>query len=59
MDHDDDTGSLSGPWSFERDGIRHPVWVSSSDGTWRASVNALQTNITLDPAMFAKPAATK
>ncbi len=52
----DDVGALSGPWKFERDGIRHPMWVTNADGTWRASVNALQANITIDSATFARPA---
>ena len=26
--HDDDVGSICGPWSFEQDGIRHPIWVA-------------------------------
>lgn len=53
--HEDNVGAISGPWKFERDGIRHPVWVSSADGTWRASVNALQANVKLDAAIFARP----
>lgn len=53
--HDDNVGSLSGPWKFERDGIRHPLWVSNADGTWRASINALQTNVTLDASLFKRP----
>ena len=56
--HEDNIGAISGPWKFERDGIRHPVWVSSADGTWRASVNALQANVKLDAALFARPAVT-
>jgi hypothetical protein len=54
--HADDVGSISGPWKFERDGIRHPVWVSNADGTWRAGINGLQTNVTFDAALFARPA---
>ncbi|MBL8522744.1 MAG: hypothetical protein JNN20_03545 [Betaproteobacteria bacterium] len=53
--HDDNVGSLSGPWKFERDGVRHPVWVSNADGSWRASINALQTNVVLTPSLFARP----
>jgi hypothetical protein len=34
--YDSEVGSLSGPWDFVRDGIHHPRWISSSDGTWRA-----------------------
>jgi hypothetical protein len=31
--HENDAGSVSGPWEFEEAGIRHPLWVSSADGT--------------------------
>lgn len=54
--HDDDKGSLSGPWKYEKDGIRHPVWTSSGDGTFRAAINSLQVNVPLKPELFAKPA---
>ena len=54
--YDDDTGSLSGPWDFVKDGIHHPRWVSSSDGTWRAAVRALDVNVPLHDSAFARPA---
>ena len=53
--YDDDVGSLSGPWDVEQDGIRHPRWVSSSDGTWRAAVKTLSVNVPLTDHMFARP----
>ena len=52
---DDDTGSLSGPWDFIKDGIHHPRWVSSPDGTWRAAVKALDINVPLHDSAFARP----
>ena len=52
---DDDGGSLSGPWDFVKDGIHHPRWVSSSDGTWRAAVQALDVNVPLHDSMFERP----
>ena len=52
---DDDVGGLSGPWDFVRDGIHHPRWVSSSDGTWRAAVQALDVNVPLHDSTFARP----
>jgi hypothetical protein len=52
---DDDTGSLSGPWDFVKDGIHHPRWVSSSDGTWRAAVQALDINVPLHDSTFVRP----
>lgn len=55
--HDDDRGSLSGPWEFERGGVRHPLWVSSADGSWRANVKGLETNARFDDALFARPTA--
>jgi hypothetical protein len=54
--HADDVGSISGPWEFERGGVRHPTWVSSPDGTWRAAVRSLEVNVRLDDAIFARPA---
>ena len=53
--YDDETGSLSGPWDFIRDGIHHPRWVSSADGSWRAMVKALQINVPLHNSLFARP----
>jgi hypothetical protein len=29
--------------------------VSSPDGTWRARIKSLRTNVVLDDALFAKP----
>ena len=55
--HDDDAGSLSGPWEFVAEGIRHPVWVSSRDGSWRARIVALEVNADLEDSLFARPAA--
>jgi hypothetical protein len=54
--HDDDTGSLFGPWDQVSDGIHHPAWVASPDGSWRAMLKVLQVNVPLDDAMFARPA---
>ncbi len=56
--YDDEVGSLSGPWDFQADGIRHPTWVSSADGTWRAAVKTLSVNVPLQDHMFARPAST-
>lgn len=52
---DDDNGSLSDPWGFTKDGIHHPLWVSSPDGTWRAAVKALDLNVPLHGSAFARP----
>jgi hypothetical protein len=51
----DDQGSLCGPWSFERDGIRHPLWVARADGTWRANILDLQVNPNLRDELFERP----
>jgi hypothetical protein len=56
---EDDTGSLSGPWDFVKDGIHHPRWVSSQDGTWRAAVKALEINVPLNDSMFSRPQGEK
>ena len=53
--YDDDRGSLSGPWDFVKDGVHHPRWISSADGTWRAAVKALEINVKLTEAMFTRP----
>jgi hypothetical protein len=53
--HADDTGTVFGPWVHERDGIRHPAWVSRPDGTWRAMLKDLRVNVPLDDTMFARP----
>jgi hypothetical protein len=53
--HADDTGSIFGPWDFHESGIRHPLWVSSPDGTWRARIQSLKVNVPLDDALFAEP----
>ncbi len=52
---DDEVGSLTGPWDVIRDGIHHPRWVSSTDGTWRAAVKSLTINVPLSEQMFARP----
>lgn len=54
--YDNDAGSFSGPWDVVKDGIHHPRWISSSDGSWRAAVQALQINVPLHDSMFARPA---
>lgn len=40
----DEAGTLCGPWAFESGGIRHPVWTSNRDGTWRAWLRELVVN---------------
>ena len=52
----DEVGSLSGPWDVVKDGIHHPRWVSSVDGTWRAAVKALEFNVPLHESLFVRPA---
>jgi hypothetical protein len=52
---DDDEGSRCGPWRFEQDGLRHPIWVANASGTWRADLKSLQSNLALDEALFARP----
>lgn len=53
---EDEVGSLTGPWDFVQDGIHHPRWVSSADGTWRAAIKSLTINVPLSEQMFARPA---
>ncbi len=56
---DDDKGSLSGPWNIDKNGIKHPAWVSSHDGTWRAAVRMLEINVPLHESLFARPGDTQ
>lgn len=53
--HDDETGSIFGPWEHEHAGIRHPVWVTRDGGKWRALIKRLEVNVALDDAVFARP----
>ena len=53
--YEDDVGSLSGPWDFIQQDIRHPAWTSSADGTWRAALKSLSVNVPLSDLMFARP----
>ncbi len=53
--HDDEVGSISGPWNFVQDGIHHPAWVARPDGSWRAAVQALAINAEFNEADFARP----
>ena len=43
--HDDDTGSIFGPWEAQGTAIKHPVWVSRDDGKWRAMLKRLDVNV--------------
>lgn len=53
--HDDDIGSISGPWDFIHDGIHHPIWVSNADGSWRVRLTALELNPTIEQGLLARP----
>jgi hypothetical protein len=53
--HDDDAGAIFGPWEAEQGGIRHPVWVTRDNGSWRAMLKRLEVNVPLDDAIFARP----
>lgn len=50
--HDDDVGSITGPWNVVRDGVHHPAWVARPDGAWRAAVIDFQVNPAFDDRMF-------
>ena len=53
--HGNDVGSVCGPWEFQEAGIRHPLWVSSADGTWRATIKSLAVNVRMEDELFTKP----
>lgn len=55
--HDDEAGTLCGPWDMVVQGIRHPVWVSARDGSWRARVTGLTVDVELSDSIFERPAA--
>lgn len=55
--YDSDTAStLLGPWRFEVDGVRHPLWTSNADGSFRAQLAVLELNPPMDAALFERPA---
>lgn len=53
--HDDETGSIFGPWEAQSSGIRHPVWVSRDNGRWRALLKSFDVNVALDQKQFTPP----
>ena len=57
--HNDDAGSLCGPWDFEAGGIRHPGWISNRDGSWRVRLIELEVNADLDDKLFVRPATAR
>ena len=56
--HDDDQGSLCGPWTVIKNNIRHPSWVSHADSRWRAAIKTLAFNVPFHNAVFARPSET-
>jgi hypothetical protein len=48
--HDDNEGTLCGPWAFVEKGLHHPVWTARRDGSWRAWLRALE----IDPVWPAR-----
>jgi hypothetical protein len=53
---DDGPGSISGPWRMTDQGIKHPVWVTNADGTWRSALNGIVVNQALTDGTFQRPA---
>lgn len=53
--HDDTQGAIFGPWAFEVQGVRHPVWVAQRDGSWRAWLRELELNPMWPPHLFSEP----
>lgn len=53
--HDDDTGAICGPWDFEVQGIRHPLWVAQRNGSWRARLLKLELNPAWPTGHFTGP----
>jgi hypothetical protein len=53
--HDDESGSLSGPWNVVQEGIRHPSWTALADGSWRGQLVSFRVNATLEDSLFVQP----
>lgn len=53
---DDDAGTVCGPWEVDKGGLKHPLWVSRPDGTWRANLKVLELNPAIGPDLLARPA---
>jgi hypothetical protein len=53
---DEGAVTVCGPWREAAPGIAHPVWTARSDGSWRASLNRLQVNVSLADSLFEPPA---
>jgi hypothetical protein len=52
---DDESGTICGPWEFQVGGLKHPLWVSRPDGTWRANIKALELNPKMSTELLARP----
>lgn len=55
--HADSVGVICGPWEIEKRGIRHPLWVSRPDGSWRLMPRSLAVNARVDDEFFTLPLA--
>lgn len=55
--HDDEAGTVFGPWLPNAAGLPHPAWVTRPDGRWRAVLERLVVNPELQPDWFARPEA--
>jgi hypothetical protein len=52
---DDNTGTICGPWEASAGGVKHPIWVSNPNGTWRANLKGLKTNVPFDANILIRP----
>lgn len=52
----DDAGTICGPWDFAADGLKHPIWTSRPDGTWRANIVSLVRNPEIPQSLLDRPA---
>lgn len=53
---EDEAGTICGPWEVMVDGVRHPIWTSTPDGTWRARLQSLEVDTPYRDADFRRPA---
>lgn len=52
---DDEKGSLCGPWDFDAAGVNHPIWVSNTEGTWRANAKSVTINPAFTDDILTRP----
>lgn len=47
--------TICGPWEFAAGALKHPIWVSSANGDWRAYAKLVVAGEIMDDSLFALP----